>query len=275
MNNFAVLENNYLHLTNAIVLMNITNNPCHLTCYYSEKSPRRHKVSRRERGIDLPWGAYFCFVAWLSAEQLEAGDTLQHTFVIPAWYLAQVRWFAFRGTVSDVLSPSVSAIFQHKHAGQDLILNPGFEDWSGPLGDAPDHWVYLPSPHHNLHYADPAIKTEGQYSCRTDNNTNYGSFRLIQDLDYSLLDNLRLTFKVDLRGEAPSRNSTRVQAYGDTEAYKLKYLTLNYTWETIELPILLPNNLTRLYVRSDNWNQGSPTPFQTWADNWRVLYTPA
>lgn len=117
MNNFAVLDITYLHFTLYILISNTTNNPCHLTCYYTDKTPLRHKTSRTERGLTLPWGAYFCFVAWLSVEQVEAGDTLTHTFRIPDWSYCQTKWFAFRGTVAEVLSPSVSPIFAHHHPG--------------------------------------------------------------------------------------------------------------------------------------------------------------
>ncbi|MBA7592772.1 hypothetical protein ES708_34966 [subsurface metagenome] len=274
MNNFAVLDITKLHLTNAIVIRTTTNNPCHLTCYYTDKQPGSHRTSRNQRGLTLPWGVYYCFVAWNSVEQLEAGDTLLHTFVVPSWQLAQTKWFAFRGTVSGEISPSVSPIFEHKHTGQNLILNPGFEDWTLPPGNAPDHWAYPPAPHFGYEWPDPTIKTEGDYSCRTDNPTLYGNFYLWQELDYSLLNNLRLTFQADFRGEAPSRNNLFVDAYGDFNIYRIRYLTLNYTWETISLPISLPDNLTRLYLRVQNWNQGSPTPFQTWIDNFQVSYTP-
>ncbi|MBA7584128.1 hypothetical protein ES708_26081 [subsurface metagenome] len=67
--------------------------------------------------MTLPWGVYYCFVAWQSVEQLEAGDTLLHTFEILDWSYCQTKWFAFRGTVADVLSPSVSALFEHHHPG--------------------------------------------------------------------------------------------------------------------------------------------------------------
>ena len=115
MNNFAVLDINYLHFSTHILIRNTSNNPCHLTCYYTDKKPRRHKTSRNERGLTLPWGAYFCFVAWQTVEQLEPGDTLTHTFAVPDWSYCQTKWFAFRGTVASVLSPSVSALFKHHH----------------------------------------------------------------------------------------------------------------------------------------------------------------
>ncbi len=274
MNNFAVLSIQYRHFTNAVLIRIVSNTLCHLTCYITHESPLRHKTSRIERGIALPWGAYFCFVAWEGIEQLEPGDTLLHTFIIPSWSLDQTKFFSFRGTVASVLSPSVSPIFDHEHPGQDIILNPGFNSWSAPLGDAPDHWEYPPAPHHNLLYADPIIKTEGRYSCRCDGSALFGNFFIWQELDFSFLDNLPLTLTMDYRGKLHFLNNAVVRAQGDTIRQAVAFPTLDYTWETFSLSLTMPSNLTRLYIRAQNFNQGFPLPFQTWWDNCQVSYTP-
>ncbi|MBA7572152.1 hypothetical protein ES708_13928 [subsurface metagenome] len=114
---FAVLEVSYLHKLTSIVVSCDTNNPCHLTLYYTEKEPVRHATSLVKRGLAVPWGAYFCFVAWNSVEQQEAGDTLIHTFEVPDWSYCQTKWFTFRGTVTEALSPSVTALLKHHHPG--------------------------------------------------------------------------------------------------------------------------------------------------------------
>ncbi|MBA7577511.1 hypothetical protein ES708_19364 [subsurface metagenome] len=114
---FAVLEVLYLHKPASIIITCTTNNPCHLTLYYTDKQPVRHTTSLVKRGVALPWGAYFCFVAWKSVEQQEAGDTLIHTFEVPDWSYCQTKWFTFRGTVAGQLSPSVSALLKHHHSG--------------------------------------------------------------------------------------------------------------------------------------------------------------
>ena len=118
MNNFAVLTIAYSHTPTSVVITITTNNPCHLTCYYTDKEPGSHRTSRNQRGLTLPWGVYYCFVAWKSVEQQEAGDTLIHTFEIPDWSYCQIKWFAFRGTVAGKLAPSVSPIFKHHHPGE-------------------------------------------------------------------------------------------------------------------------------------------------------------
>ncbi|MBA7580736.1 hypothetical protein ES708_22630 [subsurface metagenome] len=71
--------------------------------------------------MTLPWGVYYCFVAWQSVEQTEPGDTLIHTFEVPAWSYCQIKWLAFRGTVAGQLSPSVSPIFKHHHPGLPVV----------------------------------------------------------------------------------------------------------------------------------------------------------
>ena len=116
MNNFAVLNIAYSHTDTSILISIITNTPCHLTCYYTDKEPGRHRTARDQRGLTLPWGVYYCFVAWQAVEQTEAGDTLTHTFNIAPWSYCQIKWLAFRGTVSGELSPSVSPIFKHHHS---------------------------------------------------------------------------------------------------------------------------------------------------------------
>jgi hypothetical protein len=117
MNNFAVLNIAYTPDPTTLSFIVETNNPCHLTCYYTDKEPGRHRTARNQRGLTLPWGAYYCFVAWQSVEQTEPGDTLIHTFEIPDWSFCQTKWFAFRGTVAEVLSPSVSCLFKYHHPG--------------------------------------------------------------------------------------------------------------------------------------------------------------
>jgi len=118
---FAVLELLYFHTSTSIIIECRTNNPCHLTLYYTEKEPVRHATSLVKRGLAVPWGAYFCFVAWKSVEQQQAGDTLIHTFEVPDWSYCQTKWFTFRGTVAEVLSPSVTALLKHHHLGIPVV----------------------------------------------------------------------------------------------------------------------------------------------------------
>ena len=117
MNEFAVLSIEYSNLEHSICIYLETNNPCHLYCYHTKVKPQRHPTSRILRGLPVPWGAYYCFVAWKPVEQVEPGDTLYHTFHLPAWFECQTRWFCFKGNVGAQLSPSASPIFRHHHPG--------------------------------------------------------------------------------------------------------------------------------------------------------------
>ncbi|MBA7590331.1 hypothetical protein ES708_32446 [subsurface metagenome] len=139
MNNFAVLTIAYSPAPTTLPLSIETNNPCHLTCYYTDKKPGSHRTARNQRGLTLPWGVYYCFVAWQSVEQTEPGDTLTHTFEIPDWSYCQTKWFAFRGTVAGEASPSVSCIFKKHHPGTLPFLNGDFELWPDPA-KAPTYW---------------------------------------------------------------------------------------------------------------------------------------
>lgn len=114
MKNFAILDIAQTPIPGGISIVLTTNNPCHLTCYWTDKKPLRHYTTRTLRGLTVPWGSYYCFVAWHAVEQNEPGDTLLHTFDLNEWYYCQTRWFTFRGTVAGSESPSVGPIFE-KH----------------------------------------------------------------------------------------------------------------------------------------------------------------
>ncbi|MBA7634559.1 hypothetical protein ES703_42145 [subsurface metagenome] len=113
---FAPLDIQYKHYTTAITITLTTGVPCHLTCYYTDKTPLKHPISRVVRGITVPWSTHFCFVAWKAAEQAEPGDTLYHTFEIPDWTYCETKWFTFRGNISNELSPSIGPTFKHHHS---------------------------------------------------------------------------------------------------------------------------------------------------------------
>ncbi len=148
MSNFAVLDLAYTHYDAGIYICVKTDIPCHLTCYHTTSAPRRHRTSRNQRGLTLPWGVYFCFVAWTTVEQEQEGDTIYHLFNVYPWMVLTTKWFAFRGTINGELSPSVSALFEHNHPGglpMEVDLRPYFPGLfctiSNQIGDpCPDHW---------------------------------------------------------------------------------------------------------------------------------------
>jgi len=148
MNEFAVLDIGYLHYDNYIRVRVRSSTAVHLTCYFTDKTPVRHKATRLVRGATISAGAYWCFVGYLQVEQDEAGDTLIHTFTVPDWSFGQVKWCLFQGTISGVESPSVSPYFKHAHNNwpvASLILRPGGQGvacqikFGTPYG-CPNHW---------------------------------------------------------------------------------------------------------------------------------------
>ena len=70
---------------------------------------------------------YLCFVAYEDNEQLEAGDTLIHTFVKPNWQYCTTRYFYFWGTINSVTARSTTGLFtKHKteYPWQQIINEP-------------------------------------------------------------------------------------------------------------------------------------------------------
>lgn len=119
LDHFAIMIITYTFTPTAVIIYIRTNNPAHLTCYYTDTPPRKHHTTRIIRGATVPWGVYFCFVGWVALEQQEAGDTLAHTFIFPDWQYCKTLYFTFRGTVGEKISPSVGPIFQ-KHNSLQL-----------------------------------------------------------------------------------------------------------------------------------------------------------
>jgi len=91
--------------------------PCHMTLYWTYSEPLRHRTSRVFRGIEQPWSAYFCFVAYTGVEQEEAGDSTIHTFWMPDWLEGQTRFWTTRASVNDELTPSSTPIIKYTHPG--------------------------------------------------------------------------------------------------------------------------------------------------------------
>lgn len=118
---FAIPSIAYTHYDVGLHIRIPTSVPCHLTCYYTDQKPLKHHRSRVVRGLEVPWGTYFCFVAWQALEQSEIGDTLYHTFWFPDWLEGQTKWFTFRGEVDLENVPSVGPIFEHTHPGSDPL----------------------------------------------------------------------------------------------------------------------------------------------------------
>ena len=139
MYNWALLSIAYMHFATSITITVTTNLPVHLTMYWTSVEPVRHRHSIIRRGLNIPWGAYFCFVAWNTIEQVEPGDTLTHTFIVPDWEFCQTRYFTFIGTVGGNDSPSIGPLFTHHHSGEPPLLTE--EQTTGILWSSISDWV--------------------------------------------------------------------------------------------------------------------------------------
>lgn len=118
--NWAPLDKTEVSLQTGFKLTVTTDIPCHLYMRWTNEEPLKHPSSRWERGIKIMTGLRYCFVAFHENEQLEEGDTYEHTFDKRGWAVCETRWFYFIGTVQRTESPSCSPIF-HLHRTAEII----------------------------------------------------------------------------------------------------------------------------------------------------------
>jgi len=125
---FAILDVIETWQISELYIMATSDVPCHLTLRWTAIPPERHKYSTTRRGRSWYWDNKYCFVEWLEIEQLEDGDTLQHTFRWPNWYHCLTRWYYFCGTIAGELSRSNTAFFEYHFA--DPFSPIATQDWS-------------------------------------------------------------------------------------------------------------------------------------------------
>lgn len=90
-----------------------TNKPIHLWLRLTDQPYRKHMKSEVVRGEAKMTDLRFCFTQFEDIEQEEAGDTLEHTFIVRGWPVPETRYFYLIGTENDVPSPSTSNIFKY------------------------------------------------------------------------------------------------------------------------------------------------------------------
>jgi len=120
-------------LSGGFTIVLTTDIACHLYLFWTDKVPWVHRASKLDRGLTIPWDAYWCFVAWTLIDQNEPGDTLTHTYTWLGWQVCQTKYFRFHGTIGGASSPSDSPIF-HKHYSY-IAPTPGMKEnfyWRPP-----------------------------------------------------------------------------------------------------------------------------------------------
>ena len=120
---FAVKSISYAHTADTCTITVETFWSCRLQIHYTQEEVRKHSQTIIRRGLEIPWGVYFCFTSYLSIWQIEEGDTTIHTFVITDWSYCQTFNFIFTGTFQGIEMSSCSPIYSHHHPGIPSVQN--------------------------------------------------------------------------------------------------------------------------------------------------------
>jgi len=91
-----------------------TDTLCYLTLHLSHQEPIIRRIPYQKRGADFELSSVTCFVEVATYEQIEPGDTLEHTFVVPLLAYCQQHYWYLTGTQGGVPCKSISQIF-HVH----------------------------------------------------------------------------------------------------------------------------------------------------------------
>jgi len=109
---FAVIDVTYSYLDDGYTIVATTDVPCHLYCRMTEQPPRQHTLPSSRRGTRFTGDVRFCFTQYEDNDQVEAGDTITHTFVKDNWEVCHDRWFYFVGTIAGLTVVSETCIFK-------------------------------------------------------------------------------------------------------------------------------------------------------------------
>lgn len=108
---FSVRDIQFDELTGGYDVIVTTGTPVHLFMRWSLVQPQRHIEPRFRRGLWIHTDVYLCFVAYHDNEQVEAGDTITHTFAKHNWPCCERRYFHFWGTHAGEVCRSTTALF--------------------------------------------------------------------------------------------------------------------------------------------------------------------
>ena len=108
--NFTVLSITYTITPQGLIIVLVTDVPVHLWIRWTLLEPWIHPIPRQRRGIWIYDDVRFCFDVYTDVEQLEPGDTLIHTFLLPPWAVDTPLWLYSWGEMDLHDSPSTTAI---------------------------------------------------------------------------------------------------------------------------------------------------------------------
>lgn len=87
---------------------------CHLYMRYQDTGIVHHPRIRVVRGVEFHRDPHLGFDNWVRIEQIEEGDTLEHTFVIPDFQPCETWYWQFESILEGLSSLSMSPVF-HQH----------------------------------------------------------------------------------------------------------------------------------------------------------------
>ncbi len=139
--------------------------------------------------------------------------------------------------------------------GQNLLLNPGFENWNGGV---PDHWICDSG---IVLFQESGIVYEGSYSARESLYTQLQSDADLLQGRFSVQPNIRYTFSMRVYDDDPAGQVRQaVYWYPDGSAWSSVYSDDTTIWQQLVLDVLSPPDaesalvMIRAYDIANNWD---------------------
>ncbi|MBA7532466.1 hypothetical protein ES705_24692 [subsurface metagenome] len=113
-----------------------TDVPSHLYIRLSKKKPLIHMKPSIRRGVAFAEDVRFCFTVFEDNEQMEWGDTLEHTWWKENWPVCTTKWLYVWGKRAGQVCISTTAPFEYHNDGIEPVIPWGLifhEPWSAPF----------------------------------------------------------------------------------------------------------------------------------------------
>jgi len=107
----SVRDISFLPFEEFVFITVTTDVPCHLWCRLTLEQPWVHKKTSFRRGLGWKEDVRFCFTVYEDNEQIEAGDTLVHTWAKPDWPPCTTKWLYFWGSIAGEVCVSDTPFF--------------------------------------------------------------------------------------------------------------------------------------------------------------------